>query len=147
MVRVEASTRIDRPAEEVWSYIDDLTRMPEWIHIISETVASESPTRVGTRIDNHVRLLGRTFHNELEVVEHVPNHKVVSRGVKPFPLTVTYTVEPVDGNGSSTFTTVLEAEPVAFFRLGEPILTRVGRHRFQGHLRNLKALLEKGNAA
>ena len=49
MIHVETSTHIDRPVEEVFAYIDDLSHLPEWIDIIDDSVASESTTRIGTR--------------------------------------------------------------------------------------------------
>src|SRR6266571_4347643 len=112
MVRVETSTQINRPVEEVFAYIDDPAKMPEWIDILAQSVPSESPTQVGTRIANRVNLLGRSFRNTLEVVEHVPNKKVVSKADKPFPITLTYLLTPANG-GATGFTTILEAEPTA----------------------------------
>jgi len=143
MIRVENSTQIDRPVEEVFAYVvDDLGRLPEWIDILAESVPSETPTKVGTRVTNRVRLLGRRFENTLEVVEHEPNRRLVFKTDAPFAVMATFVFEPVDGGTS--FATVLEAQPnaSAFFKLGEPILTRVGKRRFKGHLRRLKKRLE-----
>jgi uncharacterized protein YndB with AHSA1/START domain len=142
MIRVETTTRIKRPVEEVFAYVDDLARMPEWINILAESVPSESPTRVGTRVANRVHLLGRNFENTLEVVEHEPSRRVVLKTEKPFAVTATYLFEPYEGG--TGFTAVLEVQPgaSAFFKLGEPILAGVGRRRFKGHLRRLKKRLE-----
>lgn len=144
MIRVETSTHINRPVEEVFALVDDLARMPEWIHILSESVPSESPTRVGTRVTNRVHLLRRDFDNTLEVVERVPNRRMVLKTDTPFAVTATYLLEP--GDGGTTFTTLLEAQPNAsgFFKLSEPILSRVATRRFKGHLRRLKKQLEAG---
>ena len=141
MIRVETSTQINRTVEEVFAYIDDPAKMPEWIDILARSVPSETPTKVGTRIANRVNLLGRSFKNTLEVVEHVPNKKMVSKADKPFPITLTYLFTPAQG-GATGFTTILDAEPTAFFKLSEPFLTHVGRRRFAGHLRRLKKRLE-----
>ncbi|HEX6492613.1 MAG TPA: SRPBCC family protein [Candidatus Dormibacteraeota bacterium] len=144
MIHVETSTTIDRPLEDVFAYVDALSRMSEWIDILAESTASESPTRVGTRVDNRVHLLGRNFQNTLEVVEREPNHRMVLRTERPFAVEATFLVEPADGG--TAFSVVLEAQPSAsaFFKLGEPILTGVGRRRFKGHLRRLKKRLESG---
>jgi uncharacterized membrane protein len=142
MIRVENSTQIDRPVDEVFAYVDDLARLPEWIDILAESVPSESPTKVGTRVTNQVRLLRRRFENTLDVVEHDPNRRMVFKTEAPFAVMATFLFEPA--NGGTSFTTVLEAQPNAstFFKLGEPILTRVGKRRFKGHLRRLKKRLE-----
>jgi uncharacterized protein YndB with AHSA1/START domain len=142
MIRVEVNTHIKRPVEEVFAYIEDLGRMPEWIDILSASVPSERPTRLGTRVANHVHLLGRDFENTLEVVEREPNRRLVLKTDLPFAVTATYLLEP--GDGGTGFTTVLEVQPGAstFFKFGEPILAAVGRRRFKGHLRRLKKRLE-----
>jgi hypothetical protein len=57
-------------------------------------------------------------------------------------------VKDVFADGATAFSVVLEAQPgaSALFKLGEPILTGVGRRRFRGHLRRLKRRLESGTA-
>jgi len=146
VIRVETSTQIDRPVEDVFAYVDDLSRMSEWIDILAESTASESPTRVGTRVDNRIHLLGRNFQNTLEVVEREPNQRMVLRTEAPFAVQATFLLEAAAGG--TEFSVVLEAQPgaSAFFKLGEPILTGVGRQRFKGHLRRLKRRLESGGA-
>jgi uncharacterized protein YndB with AHSA1/START domain len=145
VIHVETSTYIDRPVEAVFDYIDDLSHIPQWIDIIDHSVASEPTTRVGTTVTNGIDLLGRHFRNVLEVVERQPNRKLTLRATEPFAVTGTFLVEP-DGDGSR-FTAVLDAQPGAFFRLGEPLLAGVGRRRFAGHLRRLKARLESTGPA
>ena len=146
MIRVENSTQIDRSVQEVFAYVDDLGRLPEWIDIIAASVPSESPTKVGTRVTNSIRLLGRKFENTLDVVERVPNRRLILKTAAPFAVQATFTFEPVEGG--TTFSTLLEAQPNAttLFRLGEPILSRVGHGRFRGHLRRLKRRMEAQGA-
>jgi uncharacterized protein YndB with AHSA1/START domain len=142
MIRVETSTQINRPVEDVFAYVDDLSRLREWIDILAESAPSESPTRVGTHVANRVHLLGRNFENTLEVVERVPDQRLVLKTESPFAVTATWLFEPVDGG--TGFTTVLEAQPSAsaFFKFGEPFLSAVASRRFKGHLRRLKKRLE-----
>jgi uncharacterized membrane protein len=142
VIHVETSTHIDRPVEDVFAYVDDLAHLPEWIDIFADSVVSEPTTRVGTRVTNRIDLLGRHFGNVLEVVEREPDRRITLRGVQPFTVTGTFLVEPEDGG--TRFTAILDAQPGAFFHLGEPLLTGVGRRRFHGHLRRLKGRLESG---
>jgi uncharacterized protein YndB with AHSA1/START domain len=145
VLHVETSTHIDRPAEDVFAYIDDLSHLPEWIDIIDDSVAAESTTRIGTQVTNRIDLLGRHFRNVLEVVEREPNHKLALQATQPFNVTGTFVLEPEDGG--TRFTVILDAQPAAFFRVGKPILAGVGRRRFAGHLRRLKGRLESGGPA
>jgi uncharacterized protein YndB with AHSA1/START domain len=141
VIHVETSIHITRPVEEVFAYIDDLSHLPEWIDIIDDSVASESTTRIGTQVTNRIDLLGRHFRNVLEVVEREPNRRLSLQATQPFDVTGTFVVEAEDGG--TRFTVLLDAQPAAFFRVGEPILAGVGRRRFSGHLRRLKGRLER----
>jgi len=145
VIHVETSTHIDRPVEDVFAYIDDLSHLPEWIDIIDHSVPSESSTRIGTQVTNRIDLLGRHFRNVLEVVEREPNRKLSLQATQPFNVTGTFNIEPEDGG--VRFTVTLDAQPAAFFRVGEPILAGVGRRRFAGHLRRLKGRLESSGPA
>jgi uncharacterized membrane protein len=142
MIRVEISTTIDRPAGAVFAYIDDLSRMPEWIDVIERSVPSEAPTRVGTVVTNNIHLLRRHFQNQLEVTEHVPAQRLTLHTSEPFEVRASFVIEP-DGP-SATLTVLFEAQPNAgaFFRLSEPILTRVAARRFKGHLGRAKRRIE-----
>jgi uncharacterized protein YndB with AHSA1/START domain len=142
VIHVETTTHIDRSVEDVFAYVDDLARLPEWIDIIADSVASEARTRIGTHVTNRIDLLGRHFRNDLEVVDREPNRRITLRADEPFTVTGTFLVEPEDGG--TRFTAVLDAQPGAFFRLGGPLLAGVGRRRFNGHLRRLKGRLESG---
>ena len=45
------SIEINRPAEEVFAYLDQLERHSEWqSSLVSARVETEGPTRVGTRV-------------------------------------------------------------------------------------------------
>jgi uncharacterized protein YndB with AHSA1/START domain len=145
VIHVETSTHIDRPVEDVFAYVDDLSRLPEWIDIIDHSTASEPSTQIGTRVTNRIDLLGRHFSNVLQVVEREPNRRLTLLAEQPFMVTGAFVVEPEDAG--TRFTTILEAHPAAFFRIGEPILAGVARRRFKGHLRRLKGRLEAAGPA
>ena len=145
MIHIETSTHVNRSAEDVFAYVDDLSRLPEWIDIFDHSVPSEPTTRIGTQVTNRIGLLGRQFRNVLEVVEREPNRKLTLRANEPFAVTGTFLVEAE--NGGARVTATLDAQPGAFFRVGEPILAGVGRRRFAGHLRRLKGRLEHSGPA
>jgi uncharacterized protein YndB with AHSA1/START domain len=140
MVRVELITEIKRPLDEVFGYAADPSNLPEWNSIVEESVASEMPLRVGAKITGKARFLGRRFEIVSEVTEYVHNQKIVQKGDKPFPTTITLLFEPV-GEGTR-FTTIGEFEPGGFFKIGEPILARITHKQFQAQQETLKELLE-----
>jgi len=140
MVKFEVAVEINRPIDEVFAYLDDPSKTPEWNSIVEEARPSETPVRRGTTISSRARFLGRKIESTFEVVEHVPNKKVVQRTEKPFPFTLTNVFEAA-GKGTRV-TAVFEGEPGGFFKVGEPILARIAKKQFQAQLDTMKELLE-----
>jgi len=67
MFRIEASCEIERPVEEVFAYLADPARIPEWNSSVLECrVEQPGPIRVGTRIRTLGRILGRHFDSTAE---------------------------------------------------------------------------------
>jgi uncharacterized membrane protein len=81
MIRVETSTTIDRPAEDVARYLAELERMTEWTDMTASRRLTDGPTRDGTRA-----------------------YAEVAMG--PLKLGWTYQVRNVDPGGGFSFTTV-----------------------------------------
>jgi hypothetical protein len=101
---------------------------------------SETPVRVGTKIQQRARFLGRKIESTSEVIQHEPNKRFVTQTDKPFSLTITNTFEP-EGGGTRVVVG-LEGEPGGFFRLGEPIVARIAKKQLQAQLDTVKELLE-----
>lgn len=140
MVKFEISVHVNRPVAEVFRYMDDPTKLPEWNSMVEETTASETPLRVGTRVQSRARFLGRKIESTFEVVEHEPNKRVVQKTDKPFSFKLTNTFE--SENGGTKLVGAFEGEPGGFFKLSEPILTRIARKQFQAQLETAKELME-----
>ncbi len=140
MVKIEVSTVISRPVEEVFAYLSDISNWPEWNSLTLEASASETRVRVGPKVRQVTRFLGRRIEGTGEITEHEPNRKITLESNEPFPTTLTMRFEAADEG--TRLVAAGEAEPGGFFKLGEPILARVARHQFQAQLETLKELLE-----
>ncbi len=140
MVKFEVAVEINRPIDEVFAYMADPTKTPEWNSIVEEARPSETPVRRGTTISSRARFLGRKIDSIFEVVEYVPNKTFVQRTDKPFPFTITNVFEAA-GKGTRV-KGAFEGEPGGFFKLGEPILARIAKKQFQAQLDTAKELLE-----
>jgi ligand-binding SRPBCC domain-containing protein len=82
MLRVESTEVINRPIEEVWSYISDPRKTPEYSRSAREReILSAGPIGKGTRYRNVDRLLGRRFEYEAEVIEYDAPTRWVGRVV------------------------------------------------------------------
>jgi uncharacterized protein YndB with AHSA1/START domain len=140
MVKFEISAHINRPVSEVFKYMADPAKLPEWNSIVEESTPSETPVRVGTRIHERARFLGRKIESTAEVIEHEPNKRFTTKTDKPFPLTISNAFE-VEGSGTKVVV-ALEGEPGGFFKVGEPILVRIAKKQLQAQLDTAKELLE-----
>jgi uncharacterized membrane protein len=102
MAAITHSIEIDRPPEEVFSYVDQLERHGEWQStIISTKLDTEGPTRVGTRATNKRKVPGGTQDVTYEITEHDPPRKASFRGTNgPVRPVGTFTVEPVGEKSS-----------------------------------------------
>src|SRR5438128_214796 len=64
--RFSLSEEIARPPEDVFAYLTDVSKLPEWQ---SSAISAESdgPVREGTRIREQRKFVGRDLRTELEV--------------------------------------------------------------------------------
>ncbi len=142
-MRIEESVQINRPLEEVFSYVTNPESLPEWSNLVLEVrMDTEGPLQEGDRFTTVAKFLGRRFETPFEVTAHEPptHHSDRSRG-GPFEQEFIYTFEETEG-GTTRLTWVAEGEPGGFFRLAGPLLERVGRRQSRADLQTLKDLLE-----
>lgn len=104
---IRESIEIERRPEEVFAYLDDLSRHGEWQgQIVSVQVETDGPTRVGTKVRETRRIGGREQAMTYEVTEHDPprsfGFRVLDGPVRPVGHG---TVEPV-GDGSRSRVTI-----------------------------------------
>ena len=140
MVKFEISTHINRPVAEVFKYMADPTKLPEWNAIVEEAVPSETPVRMGTKIQTRARVLGRKIESTVEVTEYQLNKRFAQKSDKPFPLKISNSFE-TEGGGTKVVA-VIEGDPSGFFKLGEPILARIMTKQLEAQFDTAKELLE-----
>lgn len=144
MVDVLTSIEIDRPVADVAAYAGDPSNAPAWYaNIDSVRWESEPVVAEGSRAAFVARFLGRTLTYTYEIVELVPEQRLVMRTAEgPFPMETTYTWEP---RGASTTAMTLRnrGEPSGFSKVGAPFMARAMRRANDQDLRALKAWLER----
>jgi uncharacterized membrane protein len=108
---VKHSVEINRSAEEVFAYHDELERHNEWQRsLLSTRVQTDGPTRVGTRAVERRKVPGGARSIPYEVTEHDPPYKASIRGTAgPIRPIASVTVDPL-GESSSRMTLELELE-------------------------------------
>jgi uncharacterized protein YndB with AHSA1/START domain len=141
MVNVEIVVNIDRPVEEVFAYMCEVERFPEWNSMVDEVIPSERPLRVGSTAHLKMRLLGRRIEATLEVTELEPNRRVVVKTGAPISVTDTWAFEAL-GASRSRLTYGSVGETKGFFKLADPIVGRIVKKQLTAQLETLKELLE-----
>jgi uncharacterized protein YndB with AHSA1/START domain len=140
MVKFEISTHINRPVAEVFFYLSDPAKLPEWNSVVEEATPSETPVKAGTKIQTRARFLGRKIESPSVVSEYELNKRYATKSEKPFALTITNTFE--SEGGGTRVVAIFDGEPGGFFKIGEPIVARIAKKQFQAQLETAKELLE-----
>jgi len=143
MLKIEATTVIKRPVEEVFAVLSNLENNLKWDSVALEVKkTSEGPIDVGTTWRIVQKALGKRIEIEAEFTEYEPNRKTTLRGKSgPFQVEVRRTYEPVDGSTQVNF--VLEAQQLGgFFKLAEPLLMSMMKRGIENDLATIKDLME-----
>ena len=142
-VDVLTETIIERPCADVAAYAGDPANAPRWYANIAEVRwQTEPPVRVGSRMDFVARFLGRTLAYTYEVVELIPEQRLVMRTAEgPFPMETTYTWQPVDPD-RTRMTLRNRGEPAGFAKVTAPMMAASMRRANRKDLANLKRILE-----
>ena len=81
-IRSESRLTISRTVPEVWAYICDVRRWPEWAPTVSEGwVAGGAPLKPGARVEQRAKLIfGATRHRAQNVTAVEPPRRVAFAG-------------------------------------------------------------------
>jgi uncharacterized membrane protein len=145
MAPIVESVEIARSPEEVFAYVDELSRHGEWQEqIVSNEVLTEGPTRVGTRVRQTRKVPGRQQTFTYEITEHDPPRKASFRGVDgPIRPAGTVTVEPA-GDGRARVTLRFDLEGHGIGKLLAPLAKLNARKEIPKSHQRLKERLEQG---
>ena len=144
---IKHSIEINRPAEEVFAYLDQVDRHNEWQgQLVSTAIETDGPVRVGTRVVERRNVPGGARDFPYEITEHDRARKVSFRGtgglIRPAG---TYTVDPI-GESSSRLTSELDLEGYGIGKLFAPLALRQADKQVSVDLKKFKELLESGVA-
>lgn len=144
-VDVVSDIEIDRPVDQVAAFAGDPPNAPRWYtNIKSVEWLTEPPVAVGAKLDFVAVFLGRRLAYTYEIVEFVPNERLVMSTIAgPFPMETTYTWQALDA-GRTRMTLRNRGEPAGFSRLLAPVAGLAVRRANRQDLRRLKRVLEEG---
>jgi len=134
---------IDRPVQVVAEYVANPSNAPEWYaNIESIEWQTEPPAVVGSRMNFVAHFLGRRIAYTYEIVELVPDERLVMRTAQgPFPMETSYQWSAPDDR-STHMTLRNRGEPSGFAGVAAPLMSAAMRRANQKDLARLKSLLE-----
>jgi uncharacterized protein YndB with AHSA1/START domain len=142
MVRVEASVDIMRPIAEVFAYVTDPTKTPEWSSLaLACTLEGSGPIGVGSRMRTIGKFLGRRLESTAEVTRYDPPTKFAMRDISgPGRFEIERQLESV-GEGTRYRSTIV-GESGGLFKLADPAVAALMKRTVETDLHTLKVLLE-----
>jgi len=140
------SITIDRPVDEVWAYVTDVTNDPAWhTDILEATKTSDGPIDVGTVWHARFKPAMGISEGDMRVVTFEPNRRQVMEGaIGPMHPTLTYVLEPSDGG--TTFTRHVQISVSGWMKIMSPMMGMMLPKQNKGFLANLKRVLEERSA-
>jgi uncharacterized protein YndB with AHSA1/START domain len=144
MLRIDVTTLISRPVQEVWDFFNDLTNSPHWTRSGSEVrQTSTGPVEVGATFESVRQIFGReiksqklvaTEYEPLRLISYVATIPILGRVIGG------YTFDSVDGGTRMSRWT--EAELGRGEGLFGPLAARLFSRAQGSELANLKRLIE-----
>ena len=133
------------PRGQVASFAVDPDNAPRWyVNIKSVEWQTPPPVAMGSRIAFVAEFLGRRLEYTYEVVELVPEERLVMRTAEgPFPMETTYAWEEVSET-STRMKLRNRGEPSGFSMLVAPLMSMMMRRANGKDLALLKQILEEG---
>jgi uncharacterized membrane protein len=144
MVDVLTSIFIDCPQDKVAAYASNPENAPAWyVNIKSAEWRTPKPLNIGSQIAFKAKFLGRQLSYVYEIIELIPNEKLVMKTADgPFPMQTTYTWEKIDEE-TTKMTLRNAGRPSGFSKWLAPFVAKAMRKANQKDLKLIKAILEK----
>ena len=145
MVDRSDSITIDRPVEEVFAYVTEVTNDPSWhTDVLEARKSTERPVGVGTVWHAKFKPTMGISEGDMVVVTFEPNRKQVMKGdIGPMHPTLTYLLEP--SGGGTKFTRHVQISVSGWMKIMSPMMGMMLPKQNKGFLANLKRVLE-GNS-
>jgi uncharacterized membrane protein len=146
-VNVQTEIVISCPLENVSAYACNPDNAPAWyVNIKSVEWKTPKPLVIGSQIAFKAKFLGKELAYVYEIMELVPNQKLVMRTAQgPFPMETTYAFEPVSENKTKMILTN-RGKPSGFSGLFAPFMSMAMRKANTKDLASIKQILEKQNS-
>jgi len=142
VIKVEHSAVINRPVNEVFDFVVDPTKEPEWQEgVIEAGFSPGSAPGVGAEVFEKRKFLGREMVSKFEVTQYEPNKKFTGKVTEgPVKFEVSQTFEAVDGGTKVSI--MIQGEPSGFFKVAEGMVQKQLQSQMASDFERAKKLLE-----
>jgi uncharacterized membrane protein len=139
-----SSIEIARPQQDVFAYLDELDKHSEWQgDLISTTLETEGPTRVGTRASDTRKVPGGPQTMVYEITEHDAPRKSSWRVLDgPVRAVGSMIVEPIGDGTRSRVTVEFDLKGHGIGILMAPFVRMFARRQVPRDQAKLKQILE-----
>lgn len=145
MIRIEASTQISRPRDQVFEYLTAFENLPQWqTGVIESKTLSDGPVRVGYQFEETAKVGPWKLKNVCTVTDVKTNERFAFEAKSSGPLDYegSFSLQPVAGGTRLTLNG--SAQLKGLWRLLQPILAGDLRKESRQELETLKRLLDAG---
>ncbi|WP_349408934.1 SRPBCC family protein [Pseudalkalibacillus sp. SCS-8] len=142
MIKVVVSNTINRPHDQVFSYIANFENNPKWQGgMVDARFTSQGPLGVGSTYEQVATFLGKEIKTTFKVVEYEENKRIKIESIKStFPITVTRIVEPQ--TEGTKVTAIVEGDASKVFKIAQPFMKLMVKQSVKSDYKNLKKQLE-----
>jgi uncharacterized protein YndB with AHSA1/START domain len=142
MAPIATSVEIARSPEDVFAYITDVSRHPEWQEgLVSATVETDGPVGVGSRVVHRRKIGFGTVATTSEITTFEPPRLLAFRGLDgPIRAEGTQRVEPAGQRSRVSFEMEMQGHGLGVLML--PIARRQATRQVSASHENLKRILE-----
>jgi uncharacterized membrane protein len=137
---IEYSTVVNRPLEDVFTYLVDIEKQLQWQSgLLKSEVTSWGPMGVGTTYRQVGQIMGRTIEWNSEVTEYTPNRSLSFRSsAGSFTVRVRVTFSAIQGGAMVNI--AIEADVGGLW--SGPLLMDMVKTRVEADLRTAKNIIE-----
>jgi carbon monoxide dehydrogenase subunit G len=141
VVRLGIELEVGRTPEEVFAFLTDVDRLPEW-QTSAIRVETDGPVAEGASFRETRRFLGREYRTRMKVSVYEPPRRFDLRSIEaPFPLTVSHLLEQC--GGGTRLKVVSEAKAAGLKRFAVAAAAKTAEAELRSDFERLKQLLER----
>ena len=141
MIQNEVTIHINRPVEQVFTFLADTKNLRSWQSgLVENEQLTEGPLRVGSRFREVRRTGPRNSEIQAEMTVFEPNKRFATKTLTKPQVTVSYTFDNENGGTRITYKFVMITS--GFMRLLEPLIAGSMKKDSDSDFEKLKHMLE-----